>query len=420
VLAEIPYTPRPWASALHDSVKRWIVLVLHRRAGKTTAALNHLQRDALKIPNSRFAYIAPTYKQAKNVAWDLIKFYARVIPGVQFNEAELTVKYPNGSKLTLYGADNPDSLRGIGLWGVVFDEYSQQPSNIFSEIIRPALADHNGYAIWIGTPKGKNEFFRLYEQGKLDDAWLSLLLTVEDTQLIATQELDDARKVMSADEFLQEWFCSFEAAIKGAIYAAEIAKARSEKRMTVVPYDEGHPVFTVWDLGIGRNMAVGFYQRIAGKVLKIDYWEGTNDEGLPQTIKVIKDKPYVYGKHFGPHDIAQKDVSTGTTRLETAKKLGIAFEIVPKVSVADRIHAGRLLWNRLLIDAEKCKYWLDAIGQWRRTWDDKRGMFLDQPYHDWTSHGADEYTYAALVEEQMKSDDKDESIFYSKQKPYED
>src|ERR1051325_765255 len=222
----IPYKPREWALQLHNSAKRWIVLVIHRRGGKTTAALNHLQRSALTTPNSRYAYIAPTYKQAKNVAWDLLKFYSKVIPGVEYNEAELTVRYPNGSKLTLYGADNPDSLRGIGLWGVVFDEYSHQPSNFFTEIIRPALADHGGYAIWIGTPKGKNEFYRLFEAGKKDEEWLSLLLTVDDTQLIAQEELESARKVMTADEFLQEWYCSFEAAIRGSYYALELSQAR--------------------------------------------------------------------------------------------------------------------------------------------------------------------------------------------------
>ena len=139
---KIPYKPRAWALELHDSKKRWSVIVAHRRSGKTTACLNHLQRDALQTPNSRFAYISPTYKQSKNVAWDLIKHYAQNIPNTSFNEAELRVDYPNGSRITLYGADNPDSLRGVGIWGVVFDEYSQQPSNIFSEISRSALADH--------------------------------------------------------------------------------------------------------------------------------------------------------------------------------------------------------------------------------------------------------------------------------------
>ena len=161
------YKPRIWTKALHESTKRWQVVVAHRRSGKTTATINHLIRDALKIPNSRYAFICPTYKQAKNVAWDIVKGVSRQVEGVTFNESELRVDFMNGSRITLYGADNPDSLRGIALWGVVFDEYSQQPSNIFSEIIRPALSDHNGYAIWIGCVVGdtrvltKNGFKRI-------------------------------------------------------------------------------------------------------------------------------------------------------------------------------------------------------------------------------------------------------------------
>src|SRR3990167_4165058 len=165
-LITIPYSPRRWAMNLHNSPQRWKVCVLHRRAGKTVAAVNHLLRDALNIPDSRYGFISPTYKQGKDTAWDILKNYARVVPGVQFNEQELRADFPNGSRVRIYGADNPDSLRGIALWGVVFDEYSQQPANIFGEIISKALADHYGYAIWIGTVKGKNHLYKTYEQGK--------------------------------------------------------------------------------------------------------------------------------------------------------------------------------------------------------------------------------------------------------------
>src|SRR5258708_28205179 len=144
------YSPRAWALPFHSSKKRWMVLVVHRRAGKTTAAINFIQLSALKNKNCRYAYIAPTYKQAKNVAWAILKDYSSDIPGIEQRESELTVRYPSGSTITLFYADSPDSLRGMGLAGVVFDEYSQQPSNIFSEVVRPMLADHNGYAIWIG------------------------------------------------------------------------------------------------------------------------------------------------------------------------------------------------------------------------------------------------------------------------------
>ncbi len=397
----IPYTPREYFKSLHNTQKRWIVIVAHRRSGKTTAALNHLQRDALKIPNSRFGYIAPTYKQAKSIAWDMVKQYARPIPGVQFNEVELTVKYPNGSKLTLFGADNPDSLRGLGFWGVVFDEYAQQPSNIFTEIIRPALTDHQGYAIWIGTPKGKNEFYRLFVFAKENEDWMAIFLSVDDTKILADKEVQEAKKIMSDDEFLQEFYCSFEASIKGAYYAKELAQARIEGRITVVPYDTALRVHTVWDLGKGQNMAIGFYQRVDREIHLIDYWEGANTDGIPQAIKALQQKSYLYGKHFAPHDIRATELATGKTRLETAQSLGLHFEVVPDIGVDNGINAGKLMFSRLWVDELKCNSWIDAIGQYRQDWDDNRGCFKDVPYHNWTSHSADQYRYASVVEEQM-------------------
>lgn len=402
----IPYHPRPWAlTHLHNQDRRWIVLVIHRRAGKTTAALNHLQRDALKIKNSRFAFIAPTYKQAKLIAWDIIKLHAKPIPGVEFNEVELTVKYPNGSKLSLYGADNPDSLRGLGLWGVVFDEYSQQPSNIFTEVIRPALADHQGYAIWIGTPKGRNEFYRLYEEGKKAENWHSVLLTVDDTKLIPEEELDDAGRNMTRDEFQQEWYCSFEAAIKGAVFSSELSDMREDGRIGIVPYDKALKVHTAWDRGVGENLIVGFYQKAFGQLKKIDTWQGSGNDGLPEALKAIQNKPYLYGKHFGPHDIEGTDASTGKTWRETAANLGFDFTVVPKMPVKDRIAKAQLALSHTWVDMEKNQKWVDAMGQYRYEWDEKRGMFKDEPYHDWTSHFADEFCYAAVMEDEMTDDE---------------
>jgi len=293
----IPYSPRDYFIPFHESKKRWAVIVAHRRSGKSTACFNHLQRDALTVKESRYAFILPTYKQAKNVIWDLAKFYSNVIPNVEYNEAELTIKYPNGSRITLYGADNPDSLRGIGLWGVVFDEYSQQPSNIFSEIIRPALADHTGYAIWIGTPKGKNSFWKIFqgydEEGNkienFDKDWYVSHLTVSDTKIISDAELVDARQTMTADEYEQEFMCSFEAAIKGAYYSKEMLKARQDKRITNVPYDKALPIDTWWDLGIGDATAILFMQNDGVNWRLIDSYQATG-EGLSHYVTVLQER----------------------------------------------------------------------------------------------------------------------------------
>lgn len=417
----IDYKPRKWAESLHNTTTRWIVMILHRRAGKTTAVLNHLQRDCIRIPQSQFAYIGPTYKQTKRIAWDFIKKYSRDIPGIEYNEVELTVKYPNGSKLFLAGSENIDALRGIGLWGVGFDEYPQQPSNLFSEVISKCLADHLGYAIFFGTPKGKEHLYRTYKNAIGNPEWTVIFKTIDDSLRDETGETienlrqaleDDKRLVaqgmITQDEFNQEWFNSFEAAIKGSYYSEQIASARKENRIGIVPYDRILKVHTIWDLGVGQALGIGFYQRVARETRMIDYWEGEGAEGINDGIVAVQRKEYIYGKHFAPHDINAKELSTGKTRLETAKKLGINFEIVPSVPVADGINQGKLFFSRLWIDEKKCEKWIDAISQYRSEWDEEKGKFKDIPRKDWTNHCGDVHRYTSLIENEMTNEESNE------------
>jgi phage terminase large subunit len=416
----IPYKPRNWAKVFHESARRWIVLVLHRRAGKTTGVLNHLQRDAVRVTKSQYAFIAPTYKQAKRIAWEILKDIARPIPGTEANEAELTMKYPNGSKIFLAGSENVDALRGIPLWGGGQDESSQQPSNLFTEVISKCLADHLGYWIWAGTPKGKNGFYKTYQVALKNPEHYSVVFRTIDDSLRDEQgetidnlrkALEDDRRLveigeMTQEEFDQEWYCSFEAAIKGAYYAKQIAKARVDGRIKKVPYDPAIPVHTVTDLGIGKNLATGFYQKPSGKeVHMIDFWQGTEKDGIPEMAKMLQGKPYIYGKHFAPHDIKATEQGTGKTKLETAKTLGIKFLVVQGLKVDDGINAGRLMFARLWVDEEKCEYWLDAISQYHQEWDETRGMFVERPYHDWTSHPADVHRYASIIEDKMSNEE---------------
>ena len=412
-IKRIPYKPRMWAKSFHGSTKRWIVLVLHRRAGKTTAILNHLQRDALKVLKSNYAFIAPTYKQAKRIAWDILKEISREIVGMDWNEAELTAKYPNGSKIFLAGSENVDAFRGIALWGGAQDESAQQPPNLFTEVMSKALADHLGYWIWAGTPKGKNDFWRTYNAGlqNLED-WTVVYQTIDKTLETESGEVvdnlrvaleDDKRLVaigkMTNDEFMQEWYNSFEAAIKGAYYMQEIAEARNHGRIMPVPYDKELAVHTVTDLGVGRQLACGFYQASGPFVRMIDSWTGTDDgkEGIPELIKMFNAKPYLYGKHFAPHDIKATDIGTGKTRWEIASELGVDFEEIPMIPVIEGIKSGQLFWSKLYIDDKKCEFFIDAISQYRSEWNEDKQMFGDKPNHDWTSHYADVHRYASIV-----------------------
>lgn len=414
----IDYKPRKWAEILHNAKTRWFVMILHRRAGKTTAVLNHLQRDCIRISKSQFAYIGPTYKQTKRIAWEILKLYSRDIPGIEYNESELTVKYPNGSRLFLAGSENIDALRGIALWGVGFDEYPQQPSNIFSEVISKCLADHLGYAIFFGTPKGKEQLWKTWKNAQDNPDWTVIFKTIDDSLKEESGETidnlrialeDDKRLVlqgmMTQDEFNQEWYCSFEAAIKGAYYAEQIAEARKNNRIKAVPYDKALKVHTVWDLGVGRALGIGFYQRIGNETHLIDYWEGGDGQGIVDGIKEIQRKDYIYGSHFAPHDINAKELMSGKVRIETARELGINFEIVPMINVIDGIDKGRLMWSRLWVDENNCDDWLNAISQYKSEWDEEKGKFGDKPVHDWTSHAADVHRYASLIEDKMTNDD---------------
>lgn len=411
----IPYKPRAWAKAFHNSGKRFSVLVMHRRAGKTVAAVNHLIRAAIQNPNTKYAYIAPTYKQAKNIAWDNVKEYAKVIEGVKFNESELRCDLPNGSRITLYGADNPDSLRGITLWGVIFDEYSQQPSNVWTEIISPTLSSTQGWAVWIGTPKGKNAFYRLYEDHLNDDDWFTALLPASLSGVLPEEELAIQRKNMSEDEYAQEYECSWQASIKGAYYAKEIQEARNNNRITKVPYEVMLPVYTWWDLGVGDATSIIFIQNAGYEWRIIDCYSATG-EGFAHYAKVLKDKGYVYAKHFAPHDIAVRMLGENAmTRIEIARNLGIEFEtkvdgnketsVVPMLSIEDGINAVRMRFNTFFFDETKCATLIDALTHYRKEWNDSMGMFKEKPLHDWTSHYADAMRYFAITPLDLIKDD---------------
>ena len=183
-------------------------------------------------------------------------------------------------------------------------------------------------------------------------------------------------------------------------------------RIKHVPHDPALKVHTVWDLGVGKNLAIGFYQRVTNELRMIDYWQGDEKDGMPQAIKMLKDKTYVYGNHFAPHDIMATEQGTGLTKLETARNLGISFEVIPSLSVDDGINAGRLMFARLWVDEANCALWLDAIANYHQEWDEKRGMFIEKPYHDWSSHGADVHRYASIVANKMTNDEPMQSRIY--------
>jgi len=396
----IPYAPRPFQRLLHTALdrNRWVVAVCHRRFGKTVLAINQLQKCALTCerPRPRFAYVAPTYRQGKAVAWDYMKHYAAPIPGVEVNESELRIDYPNGAQDRIYGADNPDSLRGIYLDGVVLDEYGLMGPTVFDEVIRPLLADRRGWAMFIGTPNGKNQFYDIAKRAQCSDGWHFAEYRASETGIIPQDELDAARSQMTEDAYLQEFECSFEASVRGAIYAREIMQARHEGRITVVPYDPLLPVDTDWDLGVGDATAIWFSQSSpSGQVRVIDYYEASG-EGLPHYANVLRSKPYSYGIHWAPHDIEVRELGSGKSRKEIAGGLGLYFRTTERRSLEDGIAAARVLLPKCWFDAEHCRAGLEALQHYRWDFNARINEFKPTPVHDWASHGGDAFRGLAV------------------------
>jgi phage terminase large subunit len=298
----------------------------------------------------------------------------------------------------LLGSENPMTLKGIYLDGVVPDEYGEMHPSVWSEAIRPTLSDRKGWAIFLGTPKGQNDFYKKYTYAKNenDPEWYSAMFKASETGIIDADELESNRKSMTEEEYLQEYECSFSAALLGAYYAKSMDRAEKENRITSVPYDSSVPVETFWDLGIGDSNAIWFIQQVGKEIHVIDYLENSG-QGLDFYAKELTKKPYYYGEHVLPHDAAAKELGTGVSRQETMRKLGIGrTRILPKQSPEDRINAGRLLIDRSWFDMKKCERGIDCIRNYQSKWDMKNQIFSTAPLHNWASHGADAWGYAAI------------------------
>jgi phage terminase large subunit len=399
----IPFSPRPWQRKTINKIKRRTVLVVHRGAGKTVLCVNVLNREAITGPHDAvYAYILPTYTQAKKVVWKALQTVANAIPGVVFNNSELKVSYPNGSIIYLLGAENPDALRGLHLHGVILDEFSEHHPDTWS-VVRPMLTNHFGWCIWIGTPKGnQNEFYKKWCQSQdpkfIARGWYGELLTWKDTNALSLQEIEDTKLEMPPETFAQEMECSFTSALRGAYWANMVDKLYHDKRMmTGNLFNPNLPVNTAWDLGYGKAdlMSVWFFQipPVGTDINIINYAEEMS-LGFPEWVKILNyyktHFKYNWGIHYAPHDIQKGELATGVSRLEAAKELGIKFERVPVtqdkmagiLNVRQNIH-------RCKFDVQMCEDGLAHLRNYKAKLD-KLGNDLG-PLHDKHSHGADAF-----------------------------
>lgn len=402
-IIEIPYLPRGQFGDFHERSNRFAKVVAHRRFGKTVGCINDLIRAAVtntrKQPPPRYAYIAPTYTQAKDVAWNYLKYYSAPIPGTKTSESELWVDYLNGARVRLYGADNYERLRGLYHDGVVIDEPAQMDPRAWPEVIRPTLADHSGWATFIGTPAGRDWFYKIDRDdkgGELPD-WFRLTLKASETGIIKPEELESLKVGLSDEQYAQEFECSFEAAVVGAYYGKLMADADRDKRICGVPYEPTAEVWTAWDLGIRDATAIWFCQQVGKEIRIIDYYEQTGAD-LGHYVDQLRQRKYVYAGHIVPHDAQAKELGTGKSRLEVLESLGLNnITVAPMHRVEDGINAVRVMLPKCWFDAGKCARGIDAMKLYRAEYDDKLMTLKPRPVHDWTSHAADAFRYLAMT-----------------------
>jgi hypothetical protein len=399
------FKPRPYQlpilAALDEGFRR-VLAILPRRAGKDITALNYVIREMQKTPGVYY-YVFPTYSQGRKVIWD-----SMTIEGVRMldffpkewvesmNQQEMKIRYKNGSIFQVVGSDNFDRLVGTNPRGVVFSEYALQDPRAY-QYIRPILTANKGWALFISTPRGKNHLYALYELAKVSPDWYLIKLSVEDTGHIPLSEIEKERQegIMSDDLIQQEYYTSFDLGVEGSYYAKYIDQLRVDKRIGVVPWENGFLVHTAWDLGMRDSTSIIFFQVIGQTVRIIDCYQN-HSQGLEHYAKVLSSKPYNYGKHIAPHDIKVRELGSGVTRLEKAKELGIHFTLSNDVSIADGIEASKTLFSKLWVDETKCSELINALENYRREYDSKRKVYKNNPLHDWSSHFADSFRYLAV------------------------
>ena len=392
----IPYSPRELQLKIHEAVDshRFTVVVAHRRFGKTVSAINHLIKAAIECnkPNPRFAYIAPTYAQSKRVAWDYLLEFTRPL-GAVANISELRVDFW-GRRISLYGSDNADSLRGQYFDGVVLDEIGDQNPKIWNEILRPALADREGWCLFIGTPKGRNHFADLRDRAQVTEGWQLLEFKASQTGVLNDKELWAARQEMGEDKYQQEFECSFNAAIEGSYFGQIINDLEAKGRITTIDRDDLCKSFVAWDLGMGDSTCL-WVASLAGKEIRIIDCMENHGVGLDYYVSWLRENNYQGFTQYLPHDVEVRELGTGRSRKEVLEEAGLSITVAPRLSIADGIQAVRRMLPRCWFD-HKTKAGLDALRNYRREYNEKQQVFYDKPLHNWASHYSDAFRYLAI------------------------
>lgn len=402
----LKYEPRDAFKAFHKRKQRRAVVKAHRRSGKTVMAINELISQALycTLPRPQYLYVAPLRTQAKKIAWDYLKDYAGPVLK-KSNESELYVELVNGAKIFVGGADNPDSLRGTYYDGIILDEYAQMKREVWSQALSPTLIDRLGWAVFLGTPKGKsNDFYKKWLTAEENtERWFHMELKASESGLLTADELAQEKADADPEEYEQEFECSFEAAFKGTYYGTHMQFVQKNGQIVnELEYDPAYPVSLAMDIGRNDALAIWFWQVIAGKVNFIDYFEATG-----WTAEELIDKlDLMYGGNYGtwwvPHDALHDTFASKKSVIDQFIEYGAPARKVPAPDKGNRkfhgINAVRtcLRTYPFVFNAVTTRRGLEGLRNYSRKWNKDTESFADEPKHDQWSHGADAFRYACL------------------------
>ena len=390
------YKPREAFIPFHNRRARFAALVCHRRAGKTVAMINDLIIGALecRFERPQLAYIAPTYQQAKRIAWEYLKHYAAPLLKAPPHESELRVTLQNDARIYLLGAEKADSLRGIYLDGAILDEFAQIRPSAVSQVLLPSLSDRQGWLVYAGTPKGKNHFYDVYKRASASAEWYCMLLKASQSGIIPQAELDLIKSQMDGSDYDQEYECSFDASLKGAIYGVEMERAENEGRIRPMQLDPALPIDVVTDLGYADDTVLTFFQQAPGGVYIHEVYSNNEqdwDHYLDEMdLREVRDV-------YLPHDARAKNLQTGRSIVEQTIRRGYRPRIVPDHKLRDGIAATRKLLPYMYWNQPLCSGAIEAMKSYRREWDEKLGCYRERPVHDWSSHVADCIRYLSVV-----------------------
>jgi phage terminase large subunit len=305
------------------------------------------------------------------------------------NDSELKLILKNGSLIRLVGTDNVDAIMGTPPSGAIFSEYSLQKPSAW-DYIRPILLENKGWALFNGTPRGKNHFYDLWLTNRDSPDWYVSLLTIDDTGAISKEDIDREKEQGMSDEIAQqEFYCNFTRGQEGTWYGKYLAEVESDGRITNVPHDPYSRVDTFWDLGVGDSTSIIFAQRVQNEIHIIDYYEN-NGLGLDHYAQVLDDRKYKYGTHYAPHDIKVRELGSGArTRLDIARDLGISFQIVPDLNIFEGIELTRSIFKKLWFDQTKCSRLIKCLENYCKVYNELYNVYSDMPLHNWASHAAD-------------------------------